>query len=290
MTQYKRSLGAQLRGKIHLTAMEFFLTDTCNLRCQHCAASSPFMSETNLPSLEQFRESLCLLAPVVQCDELRLLGGEPLLNPEICSFIQAARESGIFRKLRVTTNGLLLPRMSEEFWRWTDIVRISVYPATAAAFPESKLQGLLAVAAKFGTRLEMVRNTHFLTAISDRRFGEEVVQQVFAACGEAHAWSCHLLYRDRLYRCSRVHTLDRYLQNIGVEHENFTELDGILIDNRPSLRSDLKNYLHSPVPLNACRFCFGTSGLPVAHAQLTVPEIHSKLETTAQMKSARRTR
>ncbi len=59
------------------------------------------------------------------------LGGEPLLNKDICSFMRAARESGVFRNIRVITNGLLLSKMSEEFWQLADIVRISVYPATA---------------------------------------------------------------------------------------------------------------------------------------------------------------
>ncbi len=64
---------------------------------------------------------------------------------------------------------------------------------------------------------------------SDTRIEDPAtVQRIFSTCGEAHGWSCHLLYRNRLYRCSRVHTLDRYLSRLGVEHENFTDQDGLI--------------------------------------------------------------
>jgi organic radical activating enzyme len=278
MRRVQRSLGALLEHKILLGAMEFSLTDTCNLRCSNCTTSSPFMSDANLPSLVSFVESLSLLSRVVRCDELRLVGGEPLLNKDICGFMRAARQSGIFQNIRVITNGLLLPRMSEEFWQLADIVRISVYPATAAVFSESKLESFRVTASRYRTTLEVIRDTHFIKATSDTRIEDvSAVQRIFSDCGEAHGWSCHLLYRNRLYRCSRVHTLDRYLSGLGVEHENFTDQDGLVLDDRTDLFSDLKNFLQSPEPLKACSFCFGTSGALVEHSQLTVPEICSKL-------------
>jgi len=264
--------------KILLAAMEFFLSDTCNLRCKNCAVSSPFMSEANQPSLGSFVESLSLLSPVMRCDELRFLGGEPLLNRDICSFIRAARNSGIFRNILVVTNGLLLPKVSEEFWELTDAVRVSVYPATNDVFSETQLASIKAKAERYRTILEVTRNTNFMEAISDTRIEDRsVVRRTFANCGEAHEWSCHLLYRNRLYRCSRVHTLDRYLGNIGVEHDNFTDRDGVVIDGRTSLFRDLKTYLRSSEPLNACSFCLGTASPSVEHRQLTVQEIQSKL-------------
>jgi hypothetical protein len=167
--------------------------------------------------------------------------------------------------------------MRDEFWQLTDTVRISVYPATAGIFSEPRLKSLRAIASRSRTTLEVVGDTHFMKAISDTRIEDaSLVQSIFRTCGEAHGWSCRLLYRNRLYRCSRVHTLDRYLSKIGVEHENFTEEDGLVIDGRTNLLSDLKNYLKSSKPLKACSFCWGTSGPLLEHAQLTVPEIRFK--------------
>jgi organic radical activating enzyme len=272
----QRSLAAKIDHKLLIPSVEFFMTDTCNLRCDNCSASSPYMSDANLPDLDNFVESLSFLSRIARCDEIRFLGGEPLLNKNICEFLRAARESGVFRNIRVITNGLLLSRMSEEFWQLADIVRISVYPATVDLLTGAKLESFEASALRHGTKLDVVRDTHFMKATSDTRIEDpETVQRIFSNCGEAHGWSCHLLHRNRLYRCSRVHTLDRYLNRLGVEHENFSDLDGLILDGRDSLFTELKNYLKSTRPLKACSFCFGTSGPMIEHRQLMVREIQS---------------
>ena len=64
---------------------------------------------------------------------LKLLGGEPLLHPEIEKVLEVARETcGDMVKILLLTNGILLPRMGTIFW---DICRknkifigVSQYP------------------------------------------------------------------------------------------------------------------------------------------------------------------
>ena len=65
-----------------------------------------------------------VLAPRV----FKLVGGEPLLHPELVELVEVARRAAIAPRISLTTNGLLLPRMSEPFWRGLDAVTISLYP------------------------------------------------------------------------------------------------------------------------------------------------------------------
>lgn len=264
-------------GKLRIRSLEFFLINTCNLRCSHCAASSPFLGQTDLPDLNDFRQDLAALAPVMECGQLKLLGGEPLLNRRIGEYLSAARESRMFGRLRVTTNGLLLHTMPEEFWKAVDIVEISLYSASRSSLTGKRLDQLRNTARQFEARLEVREINRFQEAVRDAPTEDPgMVEEIFSACSEAHEWSCHLLYRRKLYRCSRVHTIDRFLTETGVRHETFTELDGFPVDGRPALRDDLYAYLTSRVPLRACRFCHGTSGPWVSHSQLTVEEIRSR--------------
>lgn len=263
-------------GRVRVQSLEFFAIDTCNLRCRQCAASSPFATDPNTPSLDEFRATLRALEPVFRAHQIKILGGEPLLNPELVALMRVARESGVFEAVRVTTNGVLLPKMADEFWALADIVEVSVYPAT-----ESKLRLVLpsagAKALEHGTTLETNPKSEFQLAISDTRIEDEVmVRGIFGSCSEAHEWSCHLLYRNRVYRCSRVHMLDKYLDETGVAHAPFTELDGLAIDPRPTLLQELHDYLSREQPLKACEFCLGTSGRYEPHRQLTLREIKAK--------------
>jgi organic radical activating enzyme len=265
-------------GKLRVPSLEFFLSDRCNLRCRHCSSSSPYLSEGSRPRLAVFRDVLRAIGGVLASDQLKLLGGEPLLNPAIVSFMEVARSSGVFERIRVVTNGILLPRMDDRLWELADVVEVSLYPS-APGPSEEQLRRLAEKAARLGTQLEARRISRFMVAVSDSRIDETaIVQRVFANCGEAHGWSCHLLYGSRLYRCSRVHTIDRYLESIGVAHESFVAADGLeLLGKSPQrLLSDIEAYLRSSLPLAACRFCLGTAGRWEASRQLEPKEILTK--------------
>lgn len=270
-------------GRLEIRSIEVNLCDTCNLRCAHCASSAPYLSDPNHPDLAETRMTLEHLARVARVRELRLLGGEPLLNPEILDYLRVCRATGVAERIKVVTNGLLLPSMGDAFWRLTDAVRISVYPSTRKWLTDGQLEVFRTTASRWNCVIEVADKPQFQEAVSDQVIADAtVVARTFAECNEAHLWSCHLLYRRHLYRCARVHTIDRYLDTLGVVHEAFTELDGLPIDDRATLRMELESYLGSTTPLKACNFCFGTSGAHQGHRQLTRVQIQTKVGASAE--------
>jgi Radical SAM superfamily/4Fe-4S single cluster domain len=263
-------------GHVYVDSLELFAIETCNLRCAQCTASSPFAVDDNMASPSELQQTLDLLGPVFRAGQVKILGGEPLLNPELIALMVVARKSGIFGRIRVATNGVLLLKMPDAFWEAADIVEVSIYPST-----ESKIRSILPdlrkKASDFRTRLELNSKPTFQLALSDTRIEpQELVHNIFRSCSEAHEWSCHALFKGSLYRCSRVHSLDLYLTQTGVAHESFTELDGLKIDSRPTLLRDLQDYFSCERPLRACAFCLGTSGRLEPHRQLKFVEIQSK--------------
>src|SRR5208283_348794 len=108
-------------------AIEYSVSYHCNLRCSGCAHLSPFSRE-HFPSLESFVADINQLSKGLHATTINLLGGEPLLNPNINSYIKAAKESKIAETVVVVTNGLLLHKMDDEFWKNVDVVSVSLYP------------------------------------------------------------------------------------------------------------------------------------------------------------------
>lgn len=261
-------------GKIQVRSLEFFLADTCNLRCAHCTAASPFLTQPNFPDLHEFEESLSRLSRVMRARQIKILGGEPLLNRDIMRFIASAKSSGMFDAVRVATNGLLLSRMGEEFWQAADIVEVSYYRDAPDPLKEKDFDHFRRMGARFNVRVEIKPKGKFYLSMSSAKIPDfPTVQRIYDECTEAHVWPCHMLYRRRLYRCSRVHVIDRSLSGSGVEHGDFTHEDGLLIDDAPDLLGRVKAYLESPVPLGACHFCLGSSGRRVPHRQLSYEEV-----------------
>lgn len=98
--------------------LEYHLVDSCNLKCAGCSHYSSLLNKLTYTKLEDIITDLTLLKNKIgdNLAVLRLLGGEPLLHPQICECLTEIRN--IFQKTNiiVVTNGLLLKKMSEEFY------------------------------------------------------------------------------------------------------------------------------------------------------------------------------
>ena len=99
-------------GRIPTPSLEVHIVDHCNLRCAECCSLSPLLPEHYVKP-EDMRHDLELATRVVKPTYLKLVGGEPLLHPNIIDCLQSARPFADI--LSVTTNAILLEKMNDEF-------------------------------------------------------------------------------------------------------------------------------------------------------------------------------
>ena len=106
------------RNNLMSFGVEYHLVDSCNLNCAGCSHYSSLLNKKTYPPLEVIIEDLKLLKDKVgdNLKWLRLLGGEPLIHPQINECLEKIRE--LFPKIRISlvTNGLLLEKMKQEFY------------------------------------------------------------------------------------------------------------------------------------------------------------------------------
>ncbi|MCL2369570.1 MAG: radical SAM protein [Alphaproteobacteria bacterium] len=100
--------------------IELPINGQCNLNCKGCLSFAPLAKSHHKYDLEVFKHDILRLAKINKGQGkikfLALSGGEPLLNPEINEYIKFARQSFPDIKLKIRTNGLLVPQMPDEFW------------------------------------------------------------------------------------------------------------------------------------------------------------------------------
>ena len=92
---------------------EMSIIDYCNLNCKGCnhyAAIFPKQLPDIETRLDDVRRIKDLYDEVI---EFGLIGGEPLLNPEVDLYIERVKELLPNTKLQMVTNGLLIPAISE---------------------------------------------------------------------------------------------------------------------------------------------------------------------------------
>lgn len=93
--------------KTSLKELEFKLTNKCNLKCLHCAASSD-ISKLDLLSTEDMKKIIDKLTKV-DSDSLILTGGEPLIRKDIKVLLTYIREN-YKGTINMITNGTMIDK------------------------------------------------------------------------------------------------------------------------------------------------------------------------------------
>lgn len=249
-------------GIVTSVTVEYNLTDHCNLKCYACDHASPLLPP-RFARLEDFVSDFEALAGAFHSEELRLVGGEPLLHPDLALFLEEGRRIGVADSIVVYTNGVLLHEMPEAFWTLIDQLHVSAYPGVRRRLDD---EACAKMCRKHGVKLQIDHVERFYKCLLSRPIADErLVGAIFQACEAANV--CLTVQDGRFYKCSAAAIIKPWLALHEVDFENRAS-DGVALHANPNLRGDLKHYLDSRAPLAACTYCLGTSGSPRAHRQV----------------------
>ena len=94
--------------------IELHISDKCNLNCKGCTHFSPLFNEVNAvfeEKIDDIRKIKELFDEIFRID---ILGGEPLLNPELKDYVIALRKELPRTFIQIYTNGILIPKLEED--------------------------------------------------------------------------------------------------------------------------------------------------------------------------------
>lgn len=101
-------------GDLIMPHVELHISDKCNLNCRGCTHFSPLFDEIGAvfeEKMEDIRKLKRLFPEIFRID---VLGGEPLLNPDLAEYVIALRKELPKTFIQIYTNGLLIPQLSED--------------------------------------------------------------------------------------------------------------------------------------------------------------------------------
>ena len=108
---------------------ETHITEACNLKCRGCSHFSVFAKPKH-KDIAEFEREFKRLAEIEEIGIIRLMGGEPLLNPDFMEYCRIARKYFPRTAISLVTNGILgykLEPYKEELERLQINVTISDY-------------------------------------------------------------------------------------------------------------------------------------------------------------------
>ena len=95
--------------------LEHHIVDQCNLKCNGCSHFSSLAPEW-FEDINDFINDFSQLYRITngQVRIIRLMGGEPLLHPQVGTFLEVARQLFPNSEIQLVTNGLLLKKRKDE--------------------------------------------------------------------------------------------------------------------------------------------------------------------------------
>lgn len=255
-----------------LPFVETMITQACNLGCVGCTNYSD-LRHSGYVSWNQGREQLAPWLERVDIPDFGIMGGEPLINPEVRQWIRGIRELLPQAQIRFTTNGLLLSRNLDLVDLAAEVGNIVFKIGVHVNDPELERNisyifqrwpwqevteyGIRRYKTHNNFRFQISRPETFWKTF--RNDYENMLPHdsnpaaAFALCCQK---TCPLLYNGKIYKCSTSGLLGDLLSKVGNPNPDQWQpylVDGLAPDCSPA---DLSAFLDNfGRPHGMCRQC-----------------------------------
>ncbi len=233
---------------------EINLTEHCDLNCAGCTHFSP-LAEPEFADFEEVSRDFARLSELLngRAENIHLMGGEPLLYPNLIKCMEMARKKFPTANIELDTNGVRLTLQPEEFWlacRENQIkIRITKYPI------KTDYDKIEEIAHNYQVKLE----TYISGGDSIKTLfkwgldldGKQDATYSFMKCHMAN--SCIQLSHGRLYTCNIAANIHHFNQYFGMNLDVWPE-DSIDI-YKAATKEEILAFLARPIPF--CRYCKG---------------------------------
>lgn len=226
--------------KIRLEYIEIQIVNHCNLRCKGCTHFAN-IAEPYFITVEEFERNIIELSNKFDIKIIRLLGGEPLLHPEIIKLAEIARKYLKKSTISITTNGLLLAEQNELFWRTLQInniiIDVSLYPIHNEIYEKSfrKMEE---------NNIEYyVKKTDYFSYFTNINAAYNK-KSSFNKCPIKY---CIIVSKNRIYHCPITACLYIYNEKF---HTRLKDSKGISIYSNSK---QIMKYLNKPI--ETCKYC-----------------------------------
>lgn len=228
------------------------LVEHCNLRCRGCDHFAP-LAEEEFADLALFEDDFARLSYLTdgKAEKIGLMGGEPLLNPRVTEYFYIARKHFPKSRIRIVTNGVLLLKQKEDFWKACRnnniIIEVTRYPI------HLNFEKMKSVAQKNEVYLTFYDDTGESERTSNHipldLEGRQDIQRNFMKC--YHANNTIFLKKGRLYTCTIAPNISHFIKFFDVDIKT-SPADSIDIYEAQSAE-EIMQFLSKPIPL--CRYC-----------------------------------
>lgn len=245
-----------IKGKIPQHNLDLFvvhIVEHCNLKCRFCDHFAP-LADKDFADIEVFEKDFTRLSELLNAkvNVIHLLGGEPLLHPRLNNFLYVARKYFPKTEILLVTNGILLLKQKEDFWKACKdnsiIIANTKYPLPLDFYKMEEISKKHDVRFKY----------HHSTGISFKTYhkvpldleGKQDMNANFIKCFYANNFC--LLYKGKLFTCTVAPNV-RHFNKFFNKNIPITDADYIDIYKAQN-EEEIMLFLSRPMPV--CKYCY----------------------------------
>jgi hypothetical protein len=235
-----------------LLRFDIHVAEHCNLNCKGCEHFSTLAPKKYL-DVKIFERDCRRLSELTGgwIDDIAVLGGEPLLHPQITSILSIARNYFPTGKILILTNGTLLSTQNSSFWESCNKnhinIEVSSYPLNLDDDMIKQKARTYSVPLKFSDG-GGGKSKGWQKVPLDLR-GAQDIQKNFKICDMAG--HCYQLVDGKLYQCAKS-AYAKYFNEYFKQNLVITDDDYIDIYKAGSINEILDWFCKPP---QFCRYC-----------------------------------
>ena len=227
--------------KINIPVLEIHIVDHCNLKCKGCSHFSNIADEFFI-TIEEFSESIDIAKKHLRIFSFALMGGEPLLHPEIGKLAAIARQKLPNSEIAITTNGLLLDTITDDLWgvfiENNITLNISKYPVNSD---------------KFSHMLDVVAQRNILGRVYVKNYFRKYINlngdsNRHLTYDQCYAKHCLIMKGKNLYKCP----FSLYVKYFNKKFNTKLPISPGL-NLQSSSRGEIIKFLNNPI--ESCCYC-----------------------------------
>ncbi len=232
-----------------LPYFEFQVIDSCNLNCKGCSHFSNLMKKGEMAKIEDYSRSIYALSNLfANVATIRLMGGEPFLNPQLGEFVTVTRRIFPYSSIRIVTNGILICQMDSEL---ISVIRNNGIVLDVSQYPVTKRNLYKIIEFLDKNKIQYTLSPlvdKFFVNLSHKRGDADI--SYYKLC---LSWHCHMLRNNRLYPCPRIPLAfeNRKELDLQMEYEDLIESSADL--DKSNNGWDILRKIYQPMP--ACVIC-----------------------------------
>lgn len=242
---YKEKTGKSKK----LNDLAITLGSVCTLKCKNCIEAVPYCKEKGFEKKDEILMDLVTVASA--CDfisVLEVVGGEPLLHPELGEIINGILKIENIGSIALFTNGTVSPNkeLLEVLSNERIEVYISNYDKFISAEQRTKVRNTIEAFKKNNIQYVVGKNTNWLEC-AGFKYQNRDKEKLVNSYKDCYLRNCHRMYRGTIYVCP--------YQFAGVRLGKLRRNNVIQIyDEKESLESKLENISRFEY-IEACKYC-----------------------------------